>query len=344
MRYFLLIFIGLLSFSGTVYADCATPTGVEGDQIYNSTHKVMQFCDGTNWNAMKGGVADSLDGLSCSDGEVAKWNNGGNIWECASDNGGIASESDPQVDAVTSGKWCRGDGSAVVCDQTAPSGGGANCGGHVHAETWQNAACSGWDYSMNYPGLYQCINGTTKTIIAISCSKGSCFTANTFVVMADGTSKEIYKVTVGDQLLGANGEINTVLDLDRTLLWKGKEQHLIRINNEKEFMTDNHPVMTTKGWKSFAPKMAEREAFDQLAGKVQQLEIGDEIILADGALLKVKSIDIVPQAKDDTRLYNFYLDGNHTYHANGMLVYGFVPDKAGHFTISKYHNGEPSEK
>lgn len=33
------------------------------------------------------------------------------------------SETDPQVSTVTSGKWCRGNGAAVVCDQSAPSGG-----------------------------------------------------------------------------------------------------------------------------------------------------------------------------------------------------------------------------
>jgi len=39
------------------------------------------------------------------------------------DNVGITSESDPQVGAVTSGQWCRGDGSAVQCNQAAPVGG-----------------------------------------------------------------------------------------------------------------------------------------------------------------------------------------------------------------------------
>ncbi len=174
MHYFLLFFIGVLSFSGTAQADCSAPAGIEGDQIFNSTYKTMQFCDGNNWYSMKGGVKHTLDILSCSDGQVAKWNTGGNVWECANDDGGItsesdptvltsvkdgvswaevtgkpagfadgtddvgiASESDPQVDAVTSGKWCRGTGSAVTCDQTAPSGGGTNCGSLT-----VNKACS----------------------------------------------------------------------------------------------------------------------------------------------------------------------------------------------------------
>ncbi len=61
MRLFLLFFIGLLLFSGTVQADCSAPAGVAGDQIFNSTHKTMQFCDGTNWYSMKGGSEGGAD-------------------------------------------------------------------------------------------------------------------------------------------------------------------------------------------------------------------------------------------------------------------------------------------
>ncbi len=38
----------------------------------------------------------------------------------------VASETDPQVASVTNGKWCRGTGSQVTCDQDAPSGGGCS--------------------------------------------------------------------------------------------------------------------------------------------------------------------------------------------------------------------------
>ena len=33
-------------------AACTNPTGTEGEQIYNSDHKTMQFCNGTNWISM----------------------------------------------------------------------------------------------------------------------------------------------------------------------------------------------------------------------------------------------------------------------------------------------------
>jgi hypothetical protein len=40
------------------FAACSTPAGAAGDQIYNSTYNVMQFCNGTNWVNM-GGVSSS---------------------------------------------------------------------------------------------------------------------------------------------------------------------------------------------------------------------------------------------------------------------------------------------
>lgn len=55
-RFFLLSLFLVFSFtSNTAKADCVNPAGIEGDQVYNSTHKTMQFCDGTNWYSMKGG-------------------------------------------------------------------------------------------------------------------------------------------------------------------------------------------------------------------------------------------------------------------------------------------------
>jgi hypothetical protein len=54
-RYFIipalwLVLAGLAA--GPVYAACTSPTGNEGDQIYNLAFHTPQFCNGTNWIAM----------------------------------------------------------------------------------------------------------------------------------------------------------------------------------------------------------------------------------------------------------------------------------------------------
>lgn len=43
---------GLLMGPSVAMAACSNPAGDEADQMYNGTHKVMQFCNGTDWIAM----------------------------------------------------------------------------------------------------------------------------------------------------------------------------------------------------------------------------------------------------------------------------------------------------
>lgn len=194
-------------------------------------------------------------------------------------------------------------------------------------------------------------NDGVVTRSAISCAngdffdepscRGSCFTAETRVTMANGSERDIHTVKIGDKLMGSDGEARTVLALDRPLLWKGKDQRLIEINGDKAFTTDNHPIMTEGGWKAVNPEMAEKEAFDQLAGKIGKLEVGDMLIMAKGETVKVESIKVLPQEDRERRLYNLLLDGDHTYYANGVLVHGSVPDKDGKYPLAHDHNGEP---
>jgi hypothetical protein len=64
---------------------------VEGTILYNKQHKLVQFCNGTQWIGMTakiGGTGDTLADLSCQDGEIVKWN--GSAWLCAEDSGGLA--------------------------------------------------------------------------------------------------------------------------------------------------------------------------------------------------------------------------------------------------------------
>ena len=50
----------------------------------------------------------------CSDGEILKMSGG--AWTC----GNEVSETDPKVGTLTNNKWCKTDGSKVVCTTNAP--------------------------------------------------------------------------------------------------------------------------------------------------------------------------------------------------------------------------------
>lgn len=91
---------------GPAFAQCANPVGAAGDQMYNATHDTMQYCDGTDWTAMKGTLAS----LSCTDGQVAAWNNTGSAWECA--DGGVGGAGSSMVDG-----WPD----AITCTPTSPA-------------------------------------------------------------------------------------------------------------------------------------------------------------------------------------------------------------------------------
>ena len=49
--------IGLLG-AFPAHAQCTGPDGVRGEQVYNDTHCVMQYCDGSQWKAMGAMPAD----------------------------------------------------------------------------------------------------------------------------------------------------------------------------------------------------------------------------------------------------------------------------------------------
>lgn len=144
----LAMFLSVFIVSGAAWAQCPLPSGnnaAEGVLIYNSDHKVMQYCNGDNWVGVWGGGSGS--GLpTCDDGEIAQWQGG--KWECndgsalpqekigtltngrwCTTNGSVinctanpplVTESDPKVGTLANGQWCRSSGSQVVCDQNPP--------------------------------------------------------------------------------------------------------------------------------------------------------------------------------------------------------------------------------
>ena len=150
-----------------------------------------------------------------------------------------------------------------------------------------------------------------------SASSG-CFVPGTMVAMADGTVKQIEDVVIGDQLIGKDGTINTVLEYIRPVLGS---RSLISFNNGIPFITDDHPVLMTDGsWKSVDPDATLSKYAKLTDRNITQLTVGDVVATADGAGFAITSIEY-HAASADLQLYNFALDGNHTYVANNLVVH-----------------------
>ena len=143
-----------------------------------------------------------------------------------------------------------------------------------------------------------------------------CFIAGTKVLLENDDYKNIEDVVVGDRVLNSKGSYNTVRNLQHAI---ADGRKLVSINDGEFFFTEDHPIMTNNGWRVVNPEMAnDKPWYKEL--NVTKFEIGDEIVTHDGNPVIINSI----QTKDvdsDTPVYNFSLNGDNTYYANGWLVH-----------------------
>ena len=146
---------------------------------------------------------------------------------------------------------------------------------------------------------------------------GCCFVAGTPITMADGSYKNIEDIVIGDQLVGKDGMINTVQEYVRPLLGN---RTLVGFNGGVPFITNDHPVLTKDGtWKSVDPAgTASRYAEANL--NAGQLSVGDVVATGNGTGFEIVSIE-EHTFSADLQVYNFTLNGNNTYIANGLVVH-----------------------
>lgn len=150
---------------------------------------------------------------------------------------------------------------------------------------------------------------------------GSCFVKGTVVTMADGSQKKIEEVEIGEKLLGQDGSINTVLEHDHPML-DGRD--LIGINGSGAFNTPEHPFFTKDGWKAYsmADTLRHYPHLEEIMNG--DLEVGDEILTVDGTWMTIESLEVFA-GEPEQQVYNFILDGNNTYFANGLLAHNRDP-------------------
>lgn len=203
-------------------------------------------------------------------------------------------------------------------------------------------SCSG-RYTGGGSGRYTCNNGTLSGGPP-GCKHdpgggggagSSCFTAETKILMGDNSELEISKVKVGDCVLGQDGALNVVVDIERVPL--GSRQ-LHSFNGSKHFITSEHPVKTTQGWKSFSPEATYYEHFIDVSDippgfNDEPLTFGDTLVRVDGLEVLEQSLPPIKIENRSVTVYNLRLeaapgssihpddDRSHTYFANGYLVH-----------------------
>ena len=166
---------------------------------------------------------------------------------------------------------------------------------------------------------YAWITKQCYSVLGDPCNTSTCFTSGTQVKTADGISKNIENIQIGDELLGQDDQINTVIAYDRPNLG---ERKLYSINNGPYFVTHEHPFMTIWWWKSISPEATRREMPNF---EILPLKVGDILIKENNEIEYIWSIQSTT-ADPEIPLYNFKLDGNNTYYANGYLVHNKLYD------------------
>ena len=165
----------------------------------------------------------------------------------------------------------------------------------------------------------------------------ACFPAGTKVHVADGSTKNIEDVQVGDQVIGAFGEFNPVLALQhvkvgKSTMYKINDEHVTtdhhpHVSNDKKFYTMDIKTIEDKVYGTNMPVIngegrIEMRHLDGLnKGRIQKLTLGLVLKTIDGSRTVTK-IEEVPMASD-TKLYNLVTGGSHTYHADGYAVTGW---------------------
>jgi len=138
-----------------------------------------------------------------------------------------------------------------------------------------------------------------------------CFVAGTEIELANGDSKNIEDIIVGDEVIGwkDNERINgVVIELKPTYLGN---RSLYNINDLKITFTDEHPFLTKDGWKSIAPDEGTEYGL---------LVVGDEIN-HEGEWITINEFKEIEGEDYNQPVYNFTVEDIHSYIADGVIVH-----------------------
>jgi len=162
-------------------------------------------------------------------------------------------------------------------------------------------------------------------------NRACCFAAGTQISLSNNDTKNIEDIIIGDDVVGWDSEkgertIGNVIALNHkdtvgshaaACESLGDAPSLYTVNDTEIEFTPEHPFLTKEGWKSLVPDNAQEPYLSEQEPKT--LVVGDEINVDDN-WVEIKSIEVV-RSNADERVYNFTVDGIHSYIANGIIVH-----------------------
>jgi len=204
--------------------------------------------------------------------------------------------------------WVNCSGQATsVAGCTSQLGSQTNCSAC-------GAGCTVYQSCSGSACYYDCVSNcdcgcnTTKT----GCKACPCFVAGTQVTLADGTTKAIETVVVGDTVRAYDEATGTVKSGTVSTLFVHPETHdfiTLRIGTRSIITTPEHPFFVDGRWV-----------------KAGQLVAGDTLSLLEEGTLRPLRLDTVTRYSGTETTYNLNVEPYRTYFVDGILVHNKIPN------------------
>ena len=199
--------------------------------------------------------------------------------------------------------------------------------------------------------MYQCVNGTTKSVAGLDYAgdcAGTCFPKGTPVLMASGEYKSIENIKTGEKVKGMNGSTNTVRGLwrpklgDRTLYsingdFKTTGDHMILAKNDKKELSwgSIEPTLN-KERRYMIPAVVHTSDGGQFEisnsnidpNAIIKLNNGVSLVDYQGKTIKLNTPEKVTGTTPDDQLYTLYTDNTESFVVNGGYVVDGMPQRA----------------
>ena len=153
------------------------------------------------------------------------------------------------------------------------------------------ASCTSWG------GQYR---GNGVSCGSITCPTGTCFVSGTPILMADGSTRPIENVKVGDKILAFDEKTKTLKEDSVKLFFQHDGQEYLVVNDSLK-VTPNHPVYSEGKWV-----------------EIGKLPIGSKLLNSQGQAEEITSIRLV---REPVKVYNLEVNPYHTYIAGGVVVH-----------------------
>jgi len=153
---------------------------------------------------------------------------------------------------------------------------------------------------------------------------GSSFVSGTPVMLADGGSKPIEEISVGDRVRSFDPETGTfsVGVVTYVLTRDIQEVYAVGFGDGSNLeVTDRHPFYV----RTVAPGVP---AIHKYFVQARDLKAGDRVYKADGSRAVPVRVATVRQVSKQAAVYNFNVEPFHTYIANNIMVHNLKPGAA----------------